>query len=164
MKKYLLVIGTISIGCILLLTGCTESPKTVTMTATELQNDLNMEGLGTTNVTLGYKSLQEGDTLIIQDTISNITFNSTGNKTELQFNVLTPANISSYALFFFQGNITGLYNIGDTVRITVKIKLVTYHENGITYTIDAFKEQSEQPDFQTNMYTTAMLPSVLSKV
>ena len=92
MKKGIVVLSIIVLGLVIFLSGCTEDnsgdnnsaeAKTVTMTAEEMTNDMSMDM--TNGVTIGYESLDEGDTLVIQDTIDSIEYDSTADMTTIEF-------------------------------------------------------------------------------
>ena len=173
MKKNLIVMGIVILGLALVISGCTQqnnnpppggnTPKTVTMTAGELLNDLTMEGFGTSTVNWTYNSLADGDTLILQDVINNISYDTTADKTQVKFNTTSSGGVSSSAVFYIKENITGSYAIGDAVNITVTIKQVTFELNSVTYNMEVFQEQYEQTDFQTSMFNPAMPQTVISK-
>lgn len=158
-------------GLMLFFSGCTEEDdgvtnenndgsttgNTITMTAKELQNDMNLDSDWTTYFKMLYDSLKEGDTLILQDTISQIFFNSDENVTKISFNI-TSEDEAGYTLinYYFEGNITDSYQIDDEVKITVTIKHVEFTYESATgtmnYELELFDEQWESEEyFTTNL-------------
>ena len=123
----------------LLTSGCIEEknvdvekqndPKVVNWNAQEMVNDLDFSmklSGGTMSWNMDFKSLEEGDTLILEDIIHNITYMPfIYNATQLSFNVEeynTMGTNSSEVTFMFEGDIRAEYAIGDIVRITVTIQ------------------------------------------
>ena len=73
--------------------------------------------------TINFDSVNDGDTLIIQDTISNISYDS--NTTTVTFE-WAEGNTTGSLVLSFEGDITDSYQAGDGVKITLKIKRVKF--------------------------------------
>ena len=127
MKKAVVVVVAVFLaGCI------QQSEKRVfTMNMNEVLQDMEYNISGQ-NYYSGFKSMNAGDTLIIKDTIANMTYNDFYNGTMVIF-----SSNSSRGLIF-QGNITGKFHIGDNV--TVKLHIMEdkfdYDYQGQTWNID----------------------------
>ncbi len=93
-------------------------------------------------------SLDEGDTVIINDTIDIITFNTTAeqNRTLIKFRSVNSSDPLRGGLAF-QGDITQQYHAGDNVTVTAHIANVTFTSNntgtGDRWTVqyELFREQ-----------------------
>jgi len=159
MKKELVVVGIFCLGLVLLTCGCTQdedgdgggtSGSTVTMTAEEYGNDLAMDIDWSSYITIGFTSLEEGDTLIIHDTISEINYDSDADATQV-----TVGSGTSTVNPWFEGDITGTYAVGDEVKITVTIKHVAFSNEGMDYDMEIFNEVWESEEyFIANSATT----------
>lgn len=160
MKKQLLIVGIILVLLVVGLSGCTDNSgngvaKTVTMTAKELQDDINGNTDVQTFLIIGYNSVDDGDTLIIQDIISETRYNSEVGATELVFPYdfsydsegFTDVLYSSYVTFWFEGDITSNYVVGDEVKITVIIKRVSFSYSTFDYDLELFDEQWESEEY-----------------
>ena len=154
MKK-ILIFCVIFVGLVLFFSGCTEQDnsgtnggtdtgKTVTMTAVEANNDMNFESDWQTYVKIFYNSVNDGDTLIIHDTIDDILYDPDMDRTKISFDTSEEENTSSSLNYPFQGDLTNTYSIGDTVKITDKIKYVKFTDDStgttITYEIELFEK------------------------
>ena len=165
MKKTILGIGIIILMLVIFVSGCTDSDdskdeesdnggttgNTYTMTAKEFNDDMIMDKDWNTYETMDYISLEGGDTLIIQDTIAEILYNPVTDSTTVTFEWIEGEVTASLNLQF-EGNITGSYQVGYEVKVTVKIKHVTFTfevgEMLIDYDIEIFEEQwTTQEDY-----------------
>lgn len=117
--------------------------KTVTMNASELRKDLHNEGSYSSEVEVQnyaryYDSVDEGDTLVIVDYVTEIYYWAEKDKTRIDLSDPTVG-------FYFNGNVENSYDVGDEVRVTVTIKHVelSYTSNGRTlnYDVEIFEEQ-----------------------
>ena len=112
-----------------------------------------------------YKSLDEGDTLVLTDTISNITYMPFFyNATTIYFDVddyVSMGMPSSQIAFNFEGDITEQYKIGDEVKITLTVKHFVYENEttGIGLDVDVFEEGWNQEEFISNFYSQT-LPAI----
>jgi len=160
-------------GCIEDKDGVDSTPKTVNMTAQELSNDVSfstaMSG-GVLKWTTGYKSLNEGDTLIITDKISNISYtNFLYNATTVIFNVenhtIMGTNTSTVG-FLFEGDITDDYHIGDDVKITLTVKHFVYTNETTKMSLDmeVFEEGWDQEYFITHFFAQIIPDTCITKV
>jgi len=155
MKRAIAILCIVCLGLVLFISGCTQqnnkgnegstTGKTLTMTAKELFNDTDLN-ISVNGFTMNFKSLEDGDTLILQDAITNISYNSTTNTTTVEFewtngiatNTLKPV---------FEGNITDSYKVGDQVKITEKIKKVTFTYQTAAFDMELFADQWESQDY-----------------
>ena len=167
MKKKLILAGIIVLSLVLLLSGCTENnddgngdssePKTVTMNAQEYGEDMDIQ-MSQTSMTQSFKSLNDGDTLIFQDSISSISYDDTTDSTTVNFEYSQDADNggtqTSTASFLFEGNLTADYSVGDEVKITVKIKHVTVTIQGMTIDMEIYEEYWESEQYFTDNYMT----------
>jgi len=123
--------------------GCLEDGDTdaTTMSVAEFSNDYNTaqdQANGTVTFWLG--SVDEGDTLVIEDTIASITYDEQNQSTTVTF------TSKSNQPFRFEGNITGEFSPGDNVSVTVHIINVTMEQSNpqtgqtITYYYETFEE------------------------
>ncbi len=155
MKKTILLICAVFLALVMLISGC-NSGKTFTITAKELNEDVKWVNNNTTFSML-YTSYQDGDTLIIKDTISNVTYDQNFNATGISF--IWSSGTRGVA---FQGNITDKYKEGDEVEITVHLKHVTFFYNDINYDMEIFAEEWESQDYfikNFNIYPFKFLPT-----
>jgi hypothetical protein len=92
------------------------------------------------------KTLDDGDTLNIQDNISVIRYISEDDTTNITF--CHQEGYTSYCdSFYFEGNITNQYKEGDEIRITVHIKHVTFSGTSYNYYLEIFEEQWESVSY-----------------
>jgi len=173
MKKATLVILIfLCFTTFILICGCTEqnnnggkTGKTITMTAKEFFYDQEtIQELN--NTTINFKSLNDGDTLVIRDTIFKISYEyieGVINKTIVIF-VWDEGNESDSMFFEFEGNITGSYFNGEQVKITVKIKRVSFSYQGVPHDMELYEEQWVDEEY-FNTYRYKPLPrSCISKI
>lgn len=93
-------------------------------------------------------SLNAGDTVIINDTIDTITYNTSSqkNRTLITFSTVNSTSPLRGGLAF-QGNITDRFHPGDTITVTAHIANVTFYQTqpsiGATWTVhyELFREQ-----------------------
>lgn len=86
------------------------------------------------------KTLDDGDTLIIQDKISTISYRPEVDATSITF-CHWEGNTGVCESFYFEGDITNQYQKGDQIRITVHIKNVTFFGSRYNYDMEIFEEQ-----------------------
>lgn len=98
------------------------------------------------NIKIFYYSLNTGDTIIIQDTISNISYNINSDTTTVSFNWDVNGSIETL-YFLFEGNIINQYHEGDKVNITITIQRVTFSNNGINYDLELYAECWENEEY-----------------
>ena len=145
-----LVMSVISLMLVILISGCSTTGKTFTITAKELNDNTKWVNSNTT-FSLLYDSYEDGDTLIIKDTISTITYDKTFNATGISFIWDNGTQIRNFA---FKGNITDSYKNGDKVKITVHLKHVTFSYNGKNYDMEIFAEEWESQDYFIKNFDT----------
>jgi len=157
MKKAIAIICIICIGLVLFVSGCTEQDNsgtnnnggtttgnTYTMTAKEVNADMTMDSDWSTYIKILYTTLEDGDTLIIQDTIDEISYDATTDRTTITFDTSEGGDMTSSLNYPFEGDLTATYTAGDTVKITATIKHVqeTYEQGGnsMDYELEIFAE------------------------
>lgn len=144
------------IFCIIIATaGCLNSHNafqdstTTTMTMQEYLDHYHYRKDSANNtVYVWLVSLDPGDTVIINDTIDNITYNASSpkNRTLVTFSTVNSSDPLQGGLAF-QGNITDTFHAGDAVTITAHIAnvtfLYTHPSTRATWTIhyELFREQ-----------------------
>ena len=147
--------------------GCTEqnnntTGKTVTMNAKEHLDDIETI-YDNDKITTNFKSLDEGDTLEIQDTIFNINYDDTIDRTIILF-VSTEGDSSNSMKFEFEGKMTDSFFNDEQVKITVKIKHVIFSYQNISYDMELFEEQWVSKEY-FNSYRYKPLPqSCITKI
>jgi len=178
MKRPIAIISIVCLMLVLVSCGCTEeenggngtgpSGQTVTMTAEELFNDMEMDTDWETYITMGFTSLDEGDTLVVQDNISNITYNPEIDGTEIIFEYPGQGGGSSSTKFLIESDITDSFSLDDEVKIAMTIKHVTFTYNGTAYDMEVFEEAWESDEYYTSHPETnglkPMPQSVVEKV
>jgi hypothetical protein len=180
MRKIPSVIVVIFLLLAIFSCGCTEKnnedstgPKTVYMNAQDFINDFSFSTStagGKMTWKLDYKSLNEGDTLILTDKIYNITHTGFwSNSTSIFFDVEDYVRLgvnASEVVFQFEGNMTNEFDIGDNVRITLTVKhfLYTNETSGATFNMDVFEEGWDQEKFMMNFLTQILPKSTIEKI
>ena len=133
MKKELISLGLACIIIVILFCGCTQQDDngtngdTVTMTVKELYDDMAPPG-GILSLTVLYDSLEDGDTLILQDTIPEITYVSDTQSTNIRYEWVEEHNngtLTKSRTIRIEGDITDEFQVRDEFKLTVKIKHVT---------------------------------------
>lgn len=125
--------------------GDDKSNDTIVMTARENYDDRKVV-IYFSNIKIFYYSANSGDTLIIQDYISNLSYNISSDTTTVSFK--WDDNGSTRILYFlFEGNITNQYHHGDRVNITVTLKRVTFSIKGINYDLELYAESWENEEY-----------------
>lgn len=123
--------------------GDTEADATMSMQ--ELSNDYS-QSMDQANMTmvLFFKSLDEGDTLIIKDTIENITYDEQNQSTSISFASTSQSTTGQIPQLRFEGDITDDFSPGDTVGVTTSIVNVTMTQQSqqgqITYHYETLEE------------------------
>jgi len=111
----------------------TSAGRTVTMTMGELIADYDYRyDNATREISNLLVSLNEGDTLVIDDTLYSLEYNASGGYTVIDFETM-----KGYT-FHIKGDITGEYTKGDAVTLTLHIIRVTTSQmmNGTRWTIE----------------------------
>lgn len=123
----------LAVMALVLLAGCAEHSHVVVMNLHELSEDYvySEDSVNHTHI-IRFKTLGEGDTLIVRDVISEKRFPEE-NVTLLMFASQPDGG------FHFAGNLTD-FNVGDTVEITLHIEPDVFQMNGETYDILIFRE------------------------
>jgi len=165
MKKKILGICIVVLMLVALVSGCTEESsnnnggsadtKTLTMTGEEMSNDMTLD-LSENGMIIGYNSLDEGDTLIIEDSISKIEYNSTNDWTKITFetgDASSSMGITS-VFFYIQGDQTSSYQVDEQVKITNAIKHVQFTYQGASYNIELLEDQWESEEYFTSHIMT----------
>ncbi len=134
MKKHV-VFAVACLFIVIFNCGCLESGegKVITMTMEEIINDYEYNVDNDTKKFTGwYKSLNESDTLIISDTINNITYIESYDYTTVEFESALGEG------FPIEGDITDRFGIGDSVELELHIieVIFTQQMNNETWTIE----------------------------
>lgn len=156
-------------GCINDNDTTNSGPKTFNWNAQNIADDLKsstqMSG-GSMKWKMDFESLNDGDTLILTDEISNITYTQfLYNATQISFNVKDYKAMgfnSTVVSFLFEGDITDSFNIGDNVKITVTIKNfeIVNETTGSNIEFEGYKEGSDPTGF---LSLTQILPKTCIK-
>jgi hypothetical protein len=123
--------------------GDTEADATMSMQ--ELSNDYS-QSTDQANMTmvLFFKSLDEGDTLLIKDIIENITYDEQNQSTSISFASTPQYAQGQIPQLRFEGDITDDFSPGDAVGVTTGIVNVTMTQQSqqgkITYHYETFEE------------------------
>lgn len=150
MKKEKLVVVLIC-GVILFACGCIQqnddnTGNTVIINAKEHSDDKYTDTDWITYISIYYISLEDGDSLIIRDIISNIYYDSETDTTAVKFNWTDNGVNSSFAIVF-AGDLSGTFQSGDEVNISVKIKHVTFSYGDMNYDLEIYEEQWENQEY-----------------
>ncbi len=125
-KEKMKINVALAAGCLFIAAfncGCLdgEEGKTITMSMIEFINDYNeSQDNVTKKITSLFNSLEEGDTLIIKDTINLTKYYLFKNYTLIEL-----GNVSGWS-FPIWGNITSTFKEGDTIELKLHIIKVTY--------------------------------------
>jgi hypothetical protein len=122
-KKFLFLFIPICLLLLILINGFLDSDKgiTVVMSMEEFINDYQSSiDNDTKKIMGGYDSLDNGDTVIIRDTIRSLTYNESNNYTLIEF-----ASFDA-AISPIEGNLINSYNEGDVIELTLHIVLDTF--------------------------------------
>lgn len=132
--------------CALIVTaGCLDDGDTeadATMTMQELSNDYS-QSTDQANMTMMFylDSVDEGDTLVIKDTIDSITYDTQNQTTMISF--VSTSQSGSMPLRF-EGDITDEFSSGDSVAVTtgiINVTMVRQSQQGqVTYHYETFEE------------------------
>jgi hypothetical protein len=122
-----------------------ESNDNYIMTAREHYEDRRVV-IYFSNIRIFYNISNDGDTIIIQDYISNISYDEISNTTTISFKWDDYGTIR-LLYFLFEGDITNIFNIGDNVNITVTLKRVTFSYEGVNYDLELYAESWENQDY-----------------
>ena len=126
--------------------------KVVTMTMKEMINDYDYSwDNDTKKITSLLKSLDEGDILIIRDTLNDLVYNESGDYTVIDFETMI-----GYT-FFIEGNITDIFEKGDDVELTFTIIKVAYTQE-IYYDIWFIEEEIFEEIWDNETYTFTVVP------
>jgi hypothetical protein len=127
------------------------------MNTIQLHNDIDVQTDYTTYMTMDYKSMEEGDTLIFMDTISEIQYLNDVDATKIVFKINVTEIQWKSTQFYFMGNITSSYKVGDFVRITVTIKHVILTDvQGMDLDIEIYEQAWRSEEYFRNNLTTSM--------
>jgi hypothetical protein len=145
MKKTVITIFIINLILVLITSGCTENnqngtAKTYTWTAKQVVADIPIDTDWNDGIQMLYNTLKDGDTLIIQDTITNISYDPDTNTTLVTFE-WAEGNETNSLNPTFEGDITGYYQPGSNVKITVTIKYVKLTYQSVNFEMEIYEEQ-----------------------
>jgi hypothetical protein len=162
-----LIISILICGCINNNTNDNISPKTVVMTAREFSDDMKQFETNS-SVSFDFTSLQGGDTLIVEDTISETAYDQSENATAVKFKWQSGERENTSINFVFKGNITGEYKKSDEVNITLHIKHVVFSNATKKFDLEIFEEQWVSEDYflkNIDYYPFKLLPiSCIKKI
>ena len=152
MRRAILVTVMLILSLIILTCGCTQQDNTLVMTAQELQNERQTNiSSDYLTITIGLESLNNGDSIIIQDTIYDISYDPENYRTEIAFDVVSNEAVFDFTTFYLKGNLTNSYKKGDKVKISVTVKQVEisieFGNSTITYNVEIFDEQWKDEEF-----------------
>ena len=184
MNNKILTVCIISLTLIVFTSGCFENEnkktninttngstgKTVTMNAREFENEsIEDYNYDTNDFVFKLKSVDDGDTIIIHDNISEIIYNSDDDTTTVTFLWVNNSGWINSSDFTFYGNITGLYQADDEIKITLKIKHInlTFEYNGINVHYDFELPEEKWPGedtFKANLKINPLPQSSIEKV
>lgn len=139
-------------------TGGSDSGTTgnsITMTAEELANDMDLQTDWSTYMTMDFKSLKEGNTLIIEDTISEINYDRTVDATKITFRYSIEGGGTGSSDFWFEEDITGTYSASNKVKITVTIKHVAFNFESFDYDMEVWTESWGGVDYFASHVSTS---------
>ena len=154
MKKSSILICVIIVTLLLFFCGCSEEKKqsknSYTWTAKQVFEDIPLDLDWEDDYQLLYNTLEDGDKLIIQDTISDIIYDSDFDITKIIFEWTDEGETNSYYVDF-EGNLTDIYQKGVKVKITGVIKYVEFNYENLKFEIEIFEKQwINQDNFITN--------------
>ncbi len=126
--------------------------KVVTMTMQELINDYEYNwDNDTKKITSWLKSLDDGDTLIISDTLNDLIYNESGDYTTIDFETMV-----GYT-FFIEGDITDIFEEGDDVELTFAIIKIAYTQE-IYYDTWLIEEETFEEIWDSGTNTFTVVP------
>jgi len=155
MKKKILGICIVVLMLVALVSGCTENnsnnnggtdttPQTYTWTAKQFIDDMPMDLDWSDGLQLLHTTLKDGDTVIIQDTITEVSYDSVTDRTTITFEWTIGDGGPSAFSPVFEGNLTDTYSVGDNVEITATMKYVTFTDDStgtsMTYELEIFEK------------------------
>lgn len=125
-----------------------------------------------TVVTMIYESLSDGECIIIRDNISMVTYSEEDDKTTITFSWYEDQYTKTHVYYYFMGNITDIYKVGDDVEITLTLKHVDIETNSTKYNIDIFEEQWDSEQYFINNVQSILIdkglknmdPSIIEKI
>ena len=165
---------------IFLLCGCSEqknindsSPKTVNWNAQEYIDDFRISSSlsgGEWKWKYSFDTLDEGDTLILSDKISNISYTEfLINSTSINFKTENYSKMGvsgNEVAFLFEGNITDRYFIDDNVKITLTIKDFEFknESSGFNIEMEGYAEGSDLEEIPFSFFTQILPESCIIKL
>ena len=125
-----------------------------------------------TVITMIYESLSDGECIIIRDNISMVTYSEEDDKTTITFSWYEDQYTKTHVYYYFTGNITDIYKVGDEVEITLTLKHVDIETNSTKYNIDIFEEQWDSEQYFINNVQSILIdkglknmdPSIIEKI
>ena len=125
-----------------------------------------------TVITMIYESLSDGECIIIRDNISMVTYSEEDDKTTITFSWYEDQYTKIHVYYYFMGNITDIYKVGDEVEITLTLKHVDIETNSTKYNIDIFEEQWDSEQYFINNVQSILIdkglknmdPSIIEKI
>ena len=162
-RKKLILLLLITVAIILFLVGYmlisdnkTKQTDTFTLSAQQFSELIEIYYNDTTKkAVLNYESLQDGNKVIIIDTIDYIQYMEHLDATNIEFKVNTSASAGGHissVTFDFAGDITENCKINDKVKITFTIKHVTFSYNNWTYDCEVYLDGWDQDKYIENNF------------
>ena len=160
-KKSLFPTIAIYFIMIILFSGCVEfgtevqddrgkiTGEIVVMTAKEHNEDIILDMDWSDGYSILYDSLDDGDSLIIQDKISDILYDDIDDVSIVFFRWVEGDSID-YLSLAFEGDITKTYKTGDTVEISLTIKYVNFYYEELNFELEIYQEQWENEEYFKN--------------
>lgn len=133
----------------------TTTGNTFRMNVKEFLNDTDIQTDFATYMTIDFKSMEEGDTLIFMDTISEIQYLNDVDTTKIVFTMKVGESGYKSFQFFFMGDLTDTYEVDDFVKITVTITHVTLNVEGMDVDMEIFEEAWESEEYYRSHRTTS---------
>ena len=140
------------------------------MTAREFENDsVEDYNYDTNEFIFRLKSVDDGDTVIIHDNISESIYDPDEDVTIITFTWVNESQWINSEYFTFEGNITGDYKDGDEIKITLKFIHIdlTFDYNNITVHYDYELPEEKWPGedtFKSNLKINPLPQSCIEKV
>lgn len=162
-KLLLITLFTIIFFC-----GCLQTQdsqvKTIVMSAQQFSDDIESE-INESNkyFTVNFKSLDEGDIVIINDTIDSIRYLNDFNITAIRFDWdSTPDESVAGIEFDFFGNLTNAYNENDAVTITFAIRHVQFSYEGWSFDCEVYEESWNQDRYVAGSHSQILPQTCIS--
>lgn len=154
MARYHEIVAILCVFLFLFGTGCLENGKEKIITFGELHHDYNQEtDMEKNTLTEYFSSFDDGNTLIIRDTINDIIYREESNDTGIEFISLLGERFS------IKGDITKEFMKGDDVELQLHIISVSYtKQDSSTGEIWTFNRETLQEGWDSKNNTFIPVP------